>query len=139
MDRIIESNGKTMLDNSLVIFGSECGIGYSDQEATHSVESLPTMVAGSANGRVNTGYYLDFRQRPFMTLANRGDMVPVGRPYTQLLCTMMRALGVPDSEFRQYGKNGYFGEFDPVRTYIAESAWGIWSGQQNDQLPVFSR
>ena len=49
-----EGNG-TMLDNSLVVWGSELGKGN-----THAFERVPFVIAGGAAGKLATGRYLEF-------------------------------------------------------------------------------
>jgi hypothetical protein len=78
MDAIMEPNGMTMLDNSLVLWISEFGTGQ-----THNVTNLPVVLAGSAQGKIKTNRYL---ARPTATL---GDL------YTSVL----NAFGLPDKAF----------------------------------------
>jgi Protein of unknown function (DUF1552) len=54
LDAIPEGGG-TMLDNSLVVWGSELGKGNS-----HSFEKMPFVVAGGAAGKLKTGRYLQY-------------------------------------------------------------------------------
>ena len=53
MASIVEPDGNTLLDNSLVLWTSEFGNGGS-----HSTENLPVVLAGSAGGRLATGRHL---------------------------------------------------------------------------------
>lgn len=54
MDGVQEANGRTLLDNSLVLWISEFGDGGS-----HSPWDLPVVLAGSAGGLLPTGRYLE--------------------------------------------------------------------------------
>jgi hypothetical protein len=54
LDAIPEGNG-TMLDNSIVVWGSELGKGN-----THAFEKVPFVVAGRAGGKLQGGRYLQF-------------------------------------------------------------------------------
>lgn len=54
LDAIQEGSG-TMLDNSIVVWGSELGKGNS-----HSFDKVPFVVAGGAAGKLKTGRYLQF-------------------------------------------------------------------------------
>jgi hypothetical protein len=54
LDSVKEGNG-TLLDNTLVIWGSELGKGN-----THSFERTPFVVAGGAGGKIRTGRFLQF-------------------------------------------------------------------------------
>jgi|SRR5450432_344679 Protein of unknown function (DUF1552) len=78
MDAVVEPNGMTLLDNSLVLWISEFGTGQ-----THSVTNLPVVIAGGAQGQIKTNRYL---ARPNATL---GDL------YTSVL----NAFGVPATSF----------------------------------------
>jgi len=53
MAAITEANGKTLLDNSLVIWVSEFG-----DASIHSVQNLPIVMAGSLQGALPTGRHL---------------------------------------------------------------------------------
>jgi hypothetical protein len=54
LDAVPEGNG-TMLDNSIVVWGSELGKGNS-----HSFDKVPFVVAGGAGGQLPTGRYLQY-------------------------------------------------------------------------------
>ncbi len=58
MDGIVEPNGKTLLDNSLVLWISEFGDGGS-----HSPNNLPVVLAGGLQGALTTGRFLDMSVR----------------------------------------------------------------------------
>jgi hypothetical protein len=53
LDAVPEGDG-TLLDHSLVVWGSELSTGN-----THSFASMPFVVAGGANGAIQTGRHLD--------------------------------------------------------------------------------
>ncbi|HEY3496166.1 MAG TPA: DUF1552 domain-containing protein [Polyangiaceae bacterium] len=73
-------DGTSVLDNTLVIWGSELGVGWS-----HSLDNVPFVFAGGASGRLRGGRYLKFSN----TYTNR------------VLVTAMHAMGFTDVE--QYG------------------------------------
>jgi hypothetical protein len=77
LDAIPEGEG-TLLDNCMVVWASELGIGN-----THSFKSTPFVVAGGASGAIETGRYLEFDE---LTEHNR------------LLVSMCHAMGLPDIE-----------------------------------------
>ena len=54
MDSIQESDGRSLLDNTLLTYGSGLGDG-----STHQYNDLPIIVAGSAGGRWKTGRHLN--------------------------------------------------------------------------------
>jgi hypothetical protein len=106
MDGITESNGKTMLDNSLVYWGNEGGGG-----SGHNRYSLPTVIAGTLDGKVTPGYW-DFTRRPFVYDANRQDIFHAAGTVTQtaLLNTLANLYGVPAASYEKPGQGG-FGDF----------------------------
>lgn len=74
LDAVPEGNG-TMLDNSLVVWGSELGKGNS-----HSFEKMPFVVAGGAGGKLPTGRFLQY------------DKVE----HNRLLVSIAQLMGVPE-------------------------------------------
>ena len=52
MDQIVESDGTTLLDNTLFTYGSGLGDG-----STHQYNDLPIIVAGSGRGTLKTGQH----------------------------------------------------------------------------------
>ncbi len=56
LDAIVEPNGKTVLDNSLVLWTSEFGDGGS-----HDTNNVPMILAGGLQGALKTGRFLDYK------------------------------------------------------------------------------
>lgn len=104
MSQITESNGKTMLDNSLVFWGGEMSQGQG-----HVQENMPVVLAGSMQGYLRPGRILDYSQYSVSPIAsnNMGDTNWIGRPYTQLLNTILQAAGLSPADYEQGGKPGY--------------------------------
>ncbi|WP_317932275.1 DUF1552 domain-containing protein [Halioxenophilus sp. WMMB6] len=75
--RIPEGDG-TLLDNCLVFAHSDCSIAKA-----HAVEGIPMMIAGSAGGRVRTGFHL------------RGNAEPI----TRVGLTLQQIMGVPVAQW----------------------------------------
>jgi hypothetical protein len=73
LDAVPEGTG-TLLDNSIVVWGSELGDAY-----THNPEPTPFIVAGGA-GVLKVGQHLDCQ----------------GAYHNRLLVTLCHALGAPD-------------------------------------------
>jgi hypothetical protein len=84
MDAVVEANGKTMLDNSLVLWMSEFGDGR-----IHSGMNLPVVMAGGAQGRIAMNRHL-------ARVATTGD----------LWTTVLNAFGVADTSFGFNGAPG---------------------------------
>ena len=75
MDAVVESNGKTMLDNSIVLWTNTLGAGD-----YHHNNNIPVVTAGGADGKIQTGQFLDFQRRPGPTRARPGNHAPSHRP-----------------------------------------------------------
>jgi hypothetical protein len=119
-------DGSSMLDNTVLVWGS-------DMINIHKMESIPIMVAGNAQGRLNSGYYIDFRRRPFKRLYGP----PIGVCYTQLLCTLMKTAGLQPEEYRTGGEGGFFGQYELTNRFRPESAYADVAPFRNDPLPFF--
>lgn len=76
----VKEGGGTLLDNTLVVWGSELGKGNS-----HAFERVPFVLAGGAGGAVPTGRYLQF----------------AGVPHNRLLVSIAQAFGLSDLD--QFG------------------------------------
>lgn len=104
MGAVSESNGKTMLDNSLVQLSGGSGNG------DHSPFNYPVALWGSAGGQLNTGLYIDYRRR---------DRTNNGLLLSQLQCTIMRAMGLQPSDWNMKAM-GFTGSKIPD----SASGWG---------------
>jgi hypothetical protein len=114
-----EANGKTYLDATLLQWTQESG------QSTHDPISLPIVVAGSANGFLKTGAYLDYRNKAAPSLGHAGEIpwqdLQTGIIYNRWLSTVLQAMGVPPSEFQRNGKPGYGTTF--TETYYGKGLW----------------
>jgi len=77
LESVKEGDG-TMLDNTLVVWGNELGVGNS-----HTRDNIPFLLAGKAGGSVRTGQYLNFTTRP----------------HNDLLTSICQAMGLPNTSF----------------------------------------
>ncbi|HVJ21005.1 MAG TPA: DUF1552 domain-containing protein [Polyangiaceae bacterium] len=75
LEGVTEADGKTMLDNSLVLWGNEIGEG-----ATHTYENIPWVLAGSCGGHFATGRSLQYE----------------GEPHNNLMLSVLHAFGMTD-------------------------------------------
>lgn len=75
LDSVKEGNG-TLLDNCLVVWGSELGKGNN-----HSFKSTPFVTAGGCAGAVATGRYLEYNEQV---------------DHNRLLVAMCQAMGLPN-------------------------------------------
>jgi hypothetical protein len=58
-----ESDGSMMLDNTVLLWGNELGVGN-----THDYKNIPWMLAGGAGGYFKMGQYLQFQDVPHNNL-----------------------------------------------------------------------
>jgi hypothetical protein len=107
LDGMTDADGSTVLDNSLLVWGQECGM------ETHMQYSLQTVTFGGAAGTMNTGLMCDYRQttqsataiNPYAdagagaSSALNGYLTYPGLLWEQFLATQLLAVGVPASEW----------------------------------------
>jgi hypothetical protein len=129
MDAYKEIDGSSMLDNSILFWGQEDAVG-----APHTCMSMPAVSIGGAGGKLKTGYYVDYRKRPFDPHPDQPS--GMGRSYTQLLITFMQSLGLQPSEYLQYGDGGGFGSFNRNAGY-SNGHYIPYEQFRNDRLPFF--
>ncbi|HEY1537435.1 MAG TPA: DUF1552 domain-containing protein [Polyangiaceae bacterium] len=70
-----ETDGSNMLDNTLLLWGNELGVGN-----THDYKNIPWLLAGGAAGGLKTGRFLQFKDLP----------------HNNLLVSVANAMGFPD-------------------------------------------
>lgn len=105
LDSDVEADGKTYLDNTLMVFINSEGV------KTHSGLDLPIATFGGAGGAVKTGNFIDYRNRT----------KPIGGTFAglyanQFWSTVLGALGIPRSEWEKYGTAGKgYGPLDVVQ------------------------
>ncbi len=102
MNAVVESNGLTMLDNSIVHFAtSSANIG-------HNSKDLPTLLFGSAGGFFKTGNYIDYVNRGTKYYTQNAEY---GILHNQYLTNIMRAMGLKKSDWNMktlgFSKNGF--------------------------------
>ena len=96
MDSIEESNGTTLLDNTLLTYGSGLGDG-----ATHQYSALPIIMAGSGGGRLRTGKHLNLSTKsgPVPKRQSKYPQLHHGLPLANLWLTQAQALGANIERF----------------------------------------
>ena len=83
-------------------FGSELAMD-------HYVIGMPTILAGSAGGALQTGHYVDFTQldgdyaNPILPW---GVLIP-GVPHNRLLVTILQSMGLAPEDYERDGRPGY--------------------------------
>jgi hypothetical protein len=130
MDAVIEPNGATMLDNSVVFWGNELSTGNG-----HTNDDQPVVLAGGAAGWLRTNVLLDYTQydRPTVPADNAGSTRHVGRLYNQLLSSLLLAMGLDRADFEKLGRPG-FG--DPMSQSLDRNArYTATRAEAGDPLP----
>jgi len=91
MDKIKETNGTSLLDNTIFTYGSGLGDG-----ATHQYSALPIVVAGSGGGKLITGKHLNLSETSGPVPKEKGKFVDPkqGLPLANLWLTQLQALGL---------------------------------------------
>jgi hypothetical protein len=79
MESVVESDGTTLLDNTLFTYGSGLGDG-----STHQYNDLPIIVAGSGGGKFKTGQHINMAE---------------GTPLANLWLTQANAMGLGIERF----------------------------------------
>ncbi len=103
LDALDDGNGKTVLDNTLLVWSQESGM------ETHASFSVPVVTFGSAGGYFSTGLYCDYRRTTSNTIkpgagagasaALDGYVTYPGVLYEQWLATQLLAFGIAPAEF----------------------------------------
>ncbi len=101
LDAIEESSGQTLLDNSLLYWGNELGFN-------HIAYSVPCLLAGGAQGAIQTGRYLDYIDWDGQSYFSQEDgNVIKGIPHNRFLVTAMQAMGLSPEDYEMNDQPGY--------------------------------
>jgi hypothetical protein len=95
LDTVKDADGKSVLDNSLAYWGNHAGLVRPGGDA-HTRQNMPLVVAGSAGGRLRTGYYLEY----------------ANRPYNNWLITVFNAMGLSAPDYELNSGQAGFGEYN---------------------------
>ena len=79
MDTIKEADGRSLLDHTMLTYGSGLGDG-----ATHQYNDLPIIVAGSGGGKLTTGHHVHCAD---------------GTPLANLWLTIAQSMGIRSDRF----------------------------------------
>lgn len=100
LDAVIDSDGNTLLDNTLFFYSS------TDSSGSHSSYDMPVLLAG-AKGVLRTNTWVDYRQPA--PSSNRSPRL--GRPYNNLLVSMLNAFGLEQADYSIAAGQAGFGEY----------------------------
>lgn len=112
MDAVEDSNGKSLLENSCVLLSSDMA---SSVFPNHHGCNFPVVVGGGLNGKLRMGQVIDYQDytrllTPFPSQLGSGGYYG-GRPYNELLITIMKSFGLTQSDYSFNGSKG-FGMYD---------------------------
>lgn len=113
---VMEADGRTVLDNSLVYWGNELGFN-------HIAYSVPCLTAGGAGGAVRTGQYLDYIDwdGPAYFSQEDGNVIK-GVPHNRFLVSVLQAMGLDPADYERGGQPGYGSTSTGTRT---SDAWPV--------------
>ena len=101
LDEMPDGEGTSLLDNTVFLHSNCEARGY------HSFYDMPVIIAGSPD-LFRLGYYVDYRPRPLFRFASK---IYPGRPYNDVLVTMLHAMGLAPDAYQRFGQKG-FGVYD---------------------------
>jgi len=100
--------GRTLLDDSLLIWTQECGMD------THMQINIPVVTIGAGGGGIKTGQFVDYRDMRNINTVKLADEIPAdiryqhhGLTYNQFLASVLQGMGVARPEFELFGYRGY--------------------------------
>jgi hypothetical protein len=107
--------GATYLDNSLVFWGNESGVYNIKKGNPHYSNDMQVLLIGSGGGQIKTNRFINYQkpnQKVVMWADGRQDMngPDIGRPYNELLMTLMTKMGLTHDEWETNGEPG-FGDY----------------------------
>jgi hypothetical protein len=113
MDAVVEGNGRTLLDNSLVVVMSDMATSTTGQ---HTGADAPILLAGSLGGKFRTGEVIDYGDRRADPMAikvfrigdNQGPKTTyyAGPPTNALMISIMQSFGLTASDWED-GQPGF--------------------------------
>lgn len=130
-----DPQGGTLLDNSSILFTNELG----SWTAAHNTFGIPAVIFGRAGGLLKTGYYVDYSQTNLKNWG--GTLYTPGRPYKQLLQSIMQSMGVTKAEYTQFGDGKGFGEFNEgINQFgkVQSDVFTPYRNEHNDLLPFIA-
>ena len=110
-----QETGATYLDNSLVFWGNESGVYDITKGNPHYSNDMQVALFGSAGGQIKTNRFINYQKpnkKVIMWADGREDLNGpyLGRPYNELLITMMTKMGLTHDEWETNGEPG-FGDY----------------------------
>jgi hypothetical protein len=116
LGKIADRDGTTVLDNSVLLFGS--GLKHGDY---HSASDLPIVLAGGGGGTLRTGRWVRFAEP---------------RPYANLLLSLLNGFGIAATRFGSSDGPlpGLDGPLGPTRGPADDGTWRVVYGEAESRL-----
>jgi hypothetical protein len=102
----------SLLDKTVILWGNELA-----DYASHGRYEYPIVLVGGGNKKLKMGRLLDYRTDTFKysdySAGVKNPYDRIGRPYNQLLESVLQSFGLTPEEYSQNGKAGFgdYGEF----------------------------
>ncbi len=132
MDAVSEGSG-TLLDNSIVYWAQQFGCIYI-RGGAHSLKNMPVVVGGGGAGKLNTGYFIDYRQKTWYGGYQDTEKYYSGVPLNNLLVTFMNSFGMNSTDYEYKQGEGY-GNYDRKPSELASSMFT--TDARRSPLPFF--
>ncbi|MEM9075128.1 MAG: DUF1552 domain-containing protein [Myxococcota bacterium] len=110
MDAVEEGNGKTLLENSLIVVTSDMSTSVVGE---HPGVDAPFLIAGGLGGKFRMGELIDYRDMEHLTRESHGHEFYSGPPHNELLISLMKGFGLDSSDWGDGGPG--FGNYSCLR------------------------
>lgn len=124
LDALQDVDGKTVLDNSLLVWSQECCM------ATHDSYAIPVVTFGGAGGYFKTGLYCDYRKIGESAAAIHPDTQYLpgyttypGVLYAQWLANVLQAMGVAPGEFELWKDSAGNVQHGYGTAFLTQDTW----------------
>lgn len=116
-DAVEEGNGRTMLDNTLIVVCSDMATSVIGE---HPGMDAPFLLAGGLDGKFRMGEFVDYADYDHLLSNAHGHDWYAGPPHNELFISLMRGAGLQPSDWNGPG----FGDYQCVRNNTCEvSRW----------------
>jgi hypothetical protein len=135
LDSMTDADGNTILDNTLVLYANE------DCTGGHFLMDMPIVVAGG-KGRIRTDQVIDYRNlndpvrsSQFLDSSGHGRSMFYGRPYNNLLVTVLKAFGLTEADYKRYPDQDGYGRYTGGHGASHYTRFVSTSAERNATLP----
>ncbi len=95
LDDVVTGDGTSLLDNCIVLYTSEQA-----DAAVHRGNNMPVVMFGGGKETINNGYRVNYQRDP-------GSDTTAGRPYNELMISIMAAMGLSYADWEADGEKGF--------------------------------